>query len=289
MARLGRRGRHQWFVRVGPDRHDHWGQPIRRCEQPARGLSPHPGRERHHSVFAAGVWNQFGLVKRGNATAGGFVFECLGGFIAASGGQMFMGMQGGGALFADGPDNANPFIGIGGFGADNLNTMFRIYFGNGTTADTSVVVNRPAGTRTDPLYKLYIRVPAGSTTAKLWVIDYGIAESPEGVTVLDGYSLDISSLPATTLIEGSMGYGNGSGTASKTFRMFWMKLRHWNAPAVFPEAAANITGNAGTADTLLTPRNIQGVPFDGSTNINIISIGPTAPVSPALNQLWIQT
>lgn len=237
------------------------------------------------SFTAAGVWNQFGMVTREH----GFVFECMMGFVPATGGQMFMGMQGGGALFANGPDNANRYIGIGGFGSDDLNTMFRIYFGDGTTANTSVVVNRPAGTRNNPLYKVYIRVPSGSTTAKLWVIDYGIAGSPGGITVLDGYSLDISSLPLTALIEGSMGYGTGAGTTNKVTRLFWMKLRQWLTPAVFPEAAANITGNAATADTLFTPRNIQGVPFNGSANIDVVSIGATAPSNPTLNQLWIQT
>lgn len=43
-----------------------------------------------------------------------------------------------------------------------------------------------------------------------------------------------------------------------------------------------------TADTLTTPRAIQGVLFNGSADINVISIGAVAPSNPVLNQLWLQ-
>jgi hypothetical protein len=238
---------------------------------------------------ACGVWNAQCPVRRGTVTYGGFIFETLSGFAPTNSGTMFMGLQSGGLVYNDTPPATTAAIGIGGMPGDNLATGFRIYFGNGTSIDTSIWVSRPAGTRNDPFYKLYIRVPGGGSIAKMWLIDYGIAEYPDGVTVLDGYEMDISTLPITTLLETVTSIGNVASGGIQVVNFVYQKLRYWNAPQVYPEAAANIAGNAGTADTLLTPRNIQGIPFDGSTNIDVVSIGAVAPASPTLNQLWIQT
>jgi hypothetical protein len=44
-------------------------------------------------------------------------------------------------------------------------------------------------------------------------------------------------------------------------------------------AQTNITGNAGTATMLQTPRNINGIPFDGSADITINAIDATARIA----------
>lgn len=205
--------------------------------------------------------------KRGSAAHGGFVFEALCGFEAANG-CMFIGMQAGGLLYADTPANTAQAIGIGNSVGDNSLTTFRVFFGNGT-AFSSTPYSRPAGTRNAPFYKVYIRVLPGASIAKMWVIDYGIAGSPEGIMALNGLEIDISSLPVAANLEPTMGVGTAGLTNARSFRGYWMKAHHWRANAPYAEAAANITGNANTATALATPRLINGVAFDGTQDITI--------------------
>lgn len=239
----------------------------------------------------AAIYNSTGTFQKGDASFGGFVLESFFEFVPATSGVFFAGVKNtsGTVIYADGPDDSVSGLGICGYGSDNLNVNFRLYFGNGTTTNTSTVFTRPAGTRGNPIYKVYIRVPAGSPTAKIWVIDYGVAEYPDGYAILNGYEVDISTLPATDLLESMVGYGTGSSTVARVIDFAFMQGRYWTIDSVFPEAAANITGNAATATALETSRTIQGVPFNGSTNIDVISIGSVAPATPVLNQLWIQT
>lgn len=205
--------------------------------------------------------------KRGSAAHGGFVFEALCGFEAANG-CMFIGMQAGSLLYADTPANTAQAIGIGNSVGDNSLTTFRVFFGNGT-AFSSTPYSRPAGTRNAPFYKVYIRVLPGASIAKMWVIDYGIAGSPEGIMALNGLEIDISSLPVAANLEPTMGVGTAGQTNARSFRGYWMKAHHWRANAPYAEAAANITGNANTATALATPRLINGVAFDGTQDITI--------------------
>lgn len=237
---------------------------------------------------AAGITIPNFRVKKGTTNYGGFAVDMLGGFTPAINGHMFFGVSTGAILFSTGPANQMATIGIGGSGQDDLSSGFRIYFGDGTTFNSSTWISRPAGTRNNPIYRMYLRVINGSNTAKLWLIDYGIAEYPEGISVLDNYSIDITSLPAGTLMEPTMGFGTANSTTARTFRTAFIKARIYKQNDAFIEQAANITGNAATADTLQTARTIQGVQFNGSANIDIITIGTTAPASPVLNQLWIQ-
>lgn len=221
----------------------------------------------------AGAYNNNHQMKVGDAFYGGFIFECLCGFTPSANGQMFIGMQSTNLLYSDSPSNTVSAIGIGGFGSDDLNTGFRIYFGNGTTFNSSVFINRPAGTRNDPLYKVYIRVPGNSNIAKLWIIDYGIENNPEGITILNGYEIDISTLPKTKLLEATLGYGNGSTTTNKVFKSSYLRVRHFIKHEIFNEAAVNILGNATTADSL---NNLNGIPQGGATTNQVLSWNGTA-------------
>ena len=244
------------------------------------------------ATYVAGIlWSAANAFTRGTSARGGVVFDALFKFTPQSNGIMFAGLadKSQGILYSDGVSNTIAGLGICGYGADNLNQTLRLYFGNGTTTTTSAVYTRAAGTRNAPIYHVYIRVPAGSTTAKIWVVDYGVAEYPDGYTLVDGVSVDISTLSASLLMDCSVGYGTGSTSVARVVEVAFFRARHWATDEVYQEAAVNITGNAATADKLLTSKNIQGVPFDGSTNIDVISIGTTAPASPVLNQLWIQT
>jgi hypothetical protein len=221
----------------------------------------------------SGVRQNTVLFKRGAASSGGFVFEGLSGFssINSTGvsGMFFMGLTDNmTCLYTDTFIATSLFVGIGGENTDNHRTTFRVIFGNGTTVNKSTLVTRPAGTRNNPIYKLYMRLINGGTQLKMWVMDYGIAEYPEGIIALNGHVVDVTSLPAGTGMGMMMMAGTGTATTAKTCRSFWYTCSAWDNAPPYSEAAANITGNAATADALTS---LSGLPQGGATNNQVLT------------------
>lgn len=115
----------------------------------------------------------------------------------------------------------------------------------------------------------------GGTYTKLTVDAYGRATAGASLT-----ASDIPSLSTSILTSGTLSVARG-GTGVVTLT----GLVKGNGTAAFSAAVAgtdyvipsgSITGNAATATKLATARTINGVSFDGSSNITITSVAPYA-------------
>ena len=109
--------------------------------------------------------------------------------------------------------------------------------------------------------------------------------------VLDKVSVDISSISANLGLNINVCAATDSSTDVVNVNVY--EAYGIQYPVV-PKVAnvivsTDTTGNAATATQLAASRTIQGVAFNGSANIDVISIGSVAPSSPTLNQLWIET
>lgn len=85
--------------------------------------------------------------------------------------------------------------------------------------------------------------------------------------------------------EGKINITNYYGTSLSKLYTFAITSRNWEFPdydgtiAMMADIAFAMTGNAGSATTLQTPRLINGVGFDGSTDITINAVDSTARIA----------
>lgn len=181
--------------------------------------------------------------------------------------------------------NTDLCIGVGRDEGDPANAAY-LFVGNGT-ARTKTLLTRTGsgfGASTGLSFKVQIAVAPAATAALINVMDLS-----NDYPCLSNFSVSLASFPTASVFGACVGSASGASSSTVTYQLFGFSYSPYPNSQAYATSASNITGNAATATTLATPRNIQGVAFNGSANIDVISIGTTAPASPVLNQLWIQT
>lgn len=124
-----------------------------------------------------------------------------------------------------------------------------------------------------------ITIPTGvATSADRWTTPRTLTAIGhiQGSVTFDGSSNEdfYMTLYPTGVTSGT--YGHSGASTATTFNIPYISVTAdgritsaENRPIVLP-TVTNITGNAGTANRLVTPRSINSVPFDGSADITVL-------------------
>ena len=235
-----------------------------------------------------GVYGTGAPFRRGTAENGGFIFNASVDFqsvpFGCSGYAAILDAEG---LFSGWGDTTYIGVGVGFDTTDSGNSLF-LMVGNGTTKTRTALTRTGSGyvASSGRKFRLMIVCLPGATNATVDMIDLS-----NSYPVLDKVSVDISSISANLGLNINVCAATDSSTDVVNVNVY--EAYGIQYPVV-PKVAnvivsTDTTGNAATATQLAASRTIQGVAFNGSANIDVISIGSVAPSSPTLNQLWIET
>jgi len=219
----------------------------------------------------------------------GVIFDAAGVFSSNTNHAGFIGLYGNASIatnmFTGSFAATDKCIGIGRNEGDAANAVY-LMIGDGTSISRTILTRTDTGygASSDMQFRVNISIAPGSDNAIITVQDLY-----NGYPCLDAYTVSIASFPSNCFFAAINGSATGASN-SVISHIFWeMSYYAYPGQNLFGQSASNIMGNAATATALATPRNIQGVSFNGSAAIDIISIGSVAPSTPNVNQLWIQT
>lgn len=193
--------------------------------------------------------------------------------------------QGAGTGMYQSTGSSDLLVGIGRDEGDPANACY-LLVSDGTTRSKTLLTRTGAGyaASTGLTFQVQILCAPGAGAMTINVLDLS-----NNYPCLSNHSVSLATFPASAVFSPLVASATGATSGVPALRFYGMSYGPYPGGESFAQSASNILGNAATASELATPRTIQGVSFDGSANIDVISIGSVAPSTPSLNQLWIQT